>query len=203
VRTELKYGKDGGFLREKIQKISISTLSIYQKIDRSAIYMIDCAKTWKLSRERMFWRAFKVYAVQVRRNTHGSYQSLPWDTSRELNHGVNEVFQSNRFSQGYLYVWWNLKAFGANICNWKWMKWLRISLFFLRALSTTPHESFCGHLRAPVWSHPSPGRPCKRNDWLQSRMKCRWGLILLELWILRYPALWLRVRRPKHSATVI
>jgi hypothetical protein len=30
--------------------------------------------------------------------------------------GVNEVFQSKEwFSQGYLYIWWNLKAYGGNI----------------------------------------------------------------------------------------
>jgi hypothetical protein len=48
-------------------------------------------------------------AVKARRYTYGSYQSLPWGTSRELLkitpmgcptetilHGKNKVFQSNR-----------------------------------------------------------------------------------------------------------
>jgi hypothetical protein len=58
-------------------------------------------------------------------------------TSGELNHscgpGVShrDYFawrkqeQQEWFSQGYLYIRWNLKAYGGIICNWKWIKWFR------------------------------------------------------------------------------
>jgi hypothetical protein len=108
---------------------------------------------------------------------HGSYQSLPWGTSRELSkitlgrcptgiilHGENEVFQRNRndfpkvsFTLGVRRC--NLRAYGALFCNWKWIKWFRfvflIKNFFLLARSTTPLKFFYGHFRVLARSRPS------------------------------------------------
>jgi hypothetical protein len=115
--------------------------------------------------------------VHVGRNTYGSYQSLPWGTSREQNHsrgpgvshrdylawhkwGISE--QQEWFSQGYLYIWGNLKAYGGNICNWKWIKWFK---------------RLCQRL------HPSPGRP-----WYSVPTAV---LITCDLW--QVPLLWLPI----------
>jgi hypothetical protein len=120
-----------------------------------------------------------IVPVHVMRNTYGSYQSLLWSTSWELNHsrgpgvshrdyfawsrGISLSEQQEWFSQGYLYIWWNLKAYGGNICNWKWIKWLRrlfkknLNNFFLRHNWPRPTDHFAG-----VYGHrPSPGRSCR------------------------------------------
>jgi hypothetical protein len=43
------------------------------------------------------------------------------------------------------------------------------TIFFLRALLTTPHGSFCGRLQVPARSHPSPGRPCGQPEFKTQR----------------------------------
>jgi hypothetical protein len=76
--------------------------------------------------------------VNVRRNSYGSYQSLPWGTSRELNHsrgpGVahRDYFAWRKWGISEQQEWFSQVTFtfdgiwrhiGAIFCNWKWMVW--------------------------------------------------------------------------------
>jgi hypothetical protein len=90
-----------------------------------------CSKSLCISFMNFTWRSdWLMLAVDVKRNTYGSYKSLPWVTSWELSEndscvsrgdyfawwkwGIAE--QQEWFSQGYLYFRWNLKAYGGKIC---------------------------------------------------------------------------------------
>jgi hypothetical protein len=55
----------------------------------------------------------------------------------------------------------------------------------IRVLLTMPHGSFCGHLRPPAWSCPSPDRPWN----FRTRVKCTCTFILTtsRLSRLHYP----------------
>jgi hypothetical protein len=120
-----------------------------------------------------------------------SGEILTGATSRELNHstglgcpahrdyfawrkwGISE--QQEWFSEGYLYFRWNLKAYGALFCNWKWIKWFRrlflLNTFFTGAIDHAPPMCFAG-IYTPISWHPLwfstqlPAGQVHQNMWL-------------------------------------